>query len=99
MKKFFLLKIKQRIGILFLIQNYYHQKNIKGLLIFGDSLTDGRFSNVDKHERWPDFLFKKLEKEKIDIAINYQGISGSFLTTTRKERFENDIIKQRGLNI
>ena len=71
-------------------------KNIKGLVIFGDSLTDGRFSNVDKHERWPDFLFKKLQKENIDLAINNQGISGTFLTTTGMERFESDVIKQNG---
>ena len=73
-------------------------KQIKGLICFGDSITDGRFSSIDKHERWPDFLFKKLRKEKIDIGINNQGLAGSFLTTTGVERFENDVIKQNGVN-
>ena len=72
-------------------------KNIKGVVCFGDSITDGRFSSVDRQERWPDFLFKKLKNEKIDIAINNQGLSGSFLTTNGIERFEKDVIKQNGV--
>ena len=71
-------------------------KNIKGLVCFGDSITDGRFSSIDKQERWPDFLFKKLKNEKKDIAINNQGISGTFITTNGIERFENDVINQNG---
>ena len=76
----------------------FSSTRIKGVVCFGDSLTDSRFSSVDKHERWPDFLFKKLENENIPIAINNQGISGSFLTTTGIGRFENDVIKQKGSN-
>ena len=72
-------------------------KPIKGLVCFGDSLTDSRFSTIDKQERWPDFLFKKLKKEKIDIAINNQGLSGSFLSTMGIERFEDDVLKQKGV--
>ena len=72
-------------------------KPIKGLVCFGDSLTDSRFSTIDKQERWPDFLFKKLKNEKIDIAINNQGLSGSFLSTMGIERFEDDVLKQKGV--
>ena len=72
-------------------------KPIKGLVCFGDSLTDSRFSTIDKQERWPDFLFKKLKKEKIDIAINNQGLSGSFLSTMGIDRFEDDVLKQKGV--
>ena len=75
-----------------------NNKNTKGLVCFGDSITDGRFSSVDKHERWPDFLFKKLKNEKIDIAINNQGLSGSHMTTIGFDRFENDVINQNGAN-
>ena len=71
---------------------------IKGVVCFGDSITDGRFSSVDKHERWPDFLFKKLQKANIPVTINNQGIAGTFLSTTGIERFENDVIKQNGAN-
>ena len=71
---------------------------IKGVVCFGDSITDGRFSSVDKQERWPDFLFKKLDNENIPIAINNQGLAGSFLTSPGIERFENDVIKQNGAN-
>lgn len=72
-------------------------KKINGVVCFGDSITDGRFSSIDKQERWPDFLFKKLKNENIDIAINNQGLSGSFLTTNGMERFEKDVIKQSGV--
>ena len=72
-------------------------KPIKGLVCFGDSLTDSRFSTIDKQERWPDFLFKKLKNEKIDIAINNQGLSGSFLSTMGIDRFEDDVLKQKGV--
>ena len=73
-------------------------RNTKGLVCFGDSLTDGRFSSIDKQERWPDFLFKKLQNEKIDIAINNQGLSGTHMSTIGMERFENDVINQNGAN-
>ena len=72
-------------------------KQIKGLVCFGDSITDGRFSNVDKQERWPDFLFKKLQNKNIDIAINNQGLSGTSVSTIGMERFDNDALNQNGV--
>ena len=72
-------------------------KQIKGLVCFGDSITDGRFSNVDKQERWPDFLFKKLQNKNIDIAINNQGLSGTSVSTIGMERFDNDVLNQNGV--
>ena len=72
-------------------------KQIKGLVCFGDSITDGRFSNVDKQERWPDFLFKKLQNKNIDIAINNQGLSGTAISTIGMERFDNDVLNQNGV--
>ena len=72
------------------------KKEIKGLICYGDSITDGRFSTIDKHERWPDYLFKKLKKQHINMAINNQGLSGSFLSKEGIERFENDVLKQNG---
>ena len=72
-------------------------KQIKGLVCFGDSITDGRFSNVDKQERWPDFLFKILQNKNIDIAINNQGLSGTSVSTIGMERFDNDVLNQNGV--
>ena len=72
-------------------------KQIKGLVCFGDSITDGRFSNVDKQERWPDFLFKILQNKNIDIAINNQGLSGTSVSTIGMERFDNDALNQNGV--
>ena len=74
-------------------------KIINGVVCFGDSITDGRFSSVDKQERWPDFLFKKLKNGNIDIAINNQGLSGSFLTTNGMERLKKMLLTKVELNI
>ena len=70
---------------------------IKGVVCFGDSITDGRFSSIDKQERWPDFLFKKLQDVKIDIAINNQGLSGTSLSTAGLERYEDNVLRQNGV--
>ena len=71
----------------------------KCIVCFGDSITDGKFSSMNKQERWPDFLFNKLIKEKgeIDIGINNQSLSGSFLTKEGIQRFEKDVINQKGI--
>ena len=75
------------------------EKGNKCIVCFGDSITDGRFSTMNKQERWPDFLFNKLTKEKkeINLGINNQSLSGSFLTKEGIQRFEKDVIKQNGI--
>ena len=71
--------------------------NVKGLVCFGDSITDGRFSSLDRQERWPDFLFKKFADQKINIAVNNQGLSGTSLTTHGVGRFDRDVMGQNGV--
>ena len=75
------------------------EKENKCIVCFGDSITDGRFSTMNKQERWPDFLFNKLTKEtkEINLGINNQSLSGSFLTKEGIQRFEKDVIKQNGI--
>ena len=85
----------------YIISHWYFISNIEVvseienncITCFGDSITDGRFSSMNKQERWPNFLFDKIKK----LGINNQGLSGSFLTKEGIERFDKDIIKQNGV--
>ena len=76
-----------------------NEDNNKCITCFGDSITDGRFSLINKQERWPDFLFNKISKKlsKNNLSINNQSLSGSFLSKEGIERFNKDIINQNGL--
>ena len=76
------------------------EKENKCVVCFGDSITDGRFSSLNKQERWPDFLFDKIIKtknEKIYLGINNQSLSGSFLTKEGIQRFGKDVLNQNGI--
>ena len=89
----------------YIINHWYFISNIelvskkenKCIVCFGDSITDGRNSSMNKQERWPDFLFNKINNNNINIAINNQSLSGSFLTKEGIERFEKDVINQNGV--
>ena len=74
-------------------------KENKCIVCFGNSITDGRFSTMNKQERWPDFLFEKINKEKpeLNMGVINQGLSGSFLTKEGIERFDKDVLNQKGI--
>jgi len=86
----------------YIISHWYFVSNIelvseKGkdnncIVCFGDSITDGRFSEMNKQERWSDFLFNKIK----NLGINNQSLSGSFLTKEGIQRFQKDVIDQNG---
>ena len=91
----------------YIISHWYFISNIElvseqenqCIICFGDSITDGRFSSMNKEERWPDFLYEKIKKEKPDLnmAVINQGLSGSFLTKEGIERFDKDVLEQNGM--
>ena len=91
----------------YIISHWYFISNIElvseqenqCIICFGDSITDGRFSSMNKEERWPDFLYQKIKKEKPDLnmAVINQGLSGSFLTKEGIERFDKDVLEQNGM--
>ena len=74
-------------------------KENKCIVCFGDSITDGRFSTMNKQERWTDFLFEKIKKEKpeLNLGVDNQGLSGSFLSKEGIERFDKDVLNQKGI--
>ncbi|KAH8710208.1 SGNH hydrolase-type esterase domain-containing protein [Phaeosphaeriaceae sp. PMI808] len=48
------------------------------LVILGDSITDGRGSDNDKNNRWPDLLLNRLHtKNHTNLAINNQAAGGN----------------------
>jgi len=72
--------------------------------IIGNSITDGRGSGTNKQNRWPDILAQRLlqnEKTK-QVGVLNMGIGGNCvlrggLGPTALDRFERDILKQRGV--
>jgi lysophospholipase L1-like esterase len=53
------------------------------VVAFGDSITDGFFTNIDSNSRWPDMLAKKLGPE---FGVANAGIGGNSISTARNER-------------
>jgi lysophospholipase L1-like esterase len=49
------------------------------LAIIGDSITDGRGSDTDKNNRWPDLLLARLQKSNAtsNLAISNQAAGGN----------------------
>ena len=76
----------------------------KGLVILGDSITDGRGSDTNGNNRWPDDLAKRLmaNPATADIGVMNQGIggndiSGSMLGPSGIDRFMRDVLNQSGV--
>lgn len=68
------------------------------VVAFGDSITDGAASTVNRNHRWPDFLAQRLAPR--DIAVLNAGISGAQVLNdgmgvSALARFERDVLAQR----
>jgi lysophospholipase L1-like esterase len=73
------------------------------VVAFGDSITDGFFTNLDTDTRWPDLLSRRLGP---DIGVVNAGIGGNSISTARNarndpfagppgiERWERDALRQ-----
>jgi lysophospholipase L1-like esterase len=69
--------------------------------ILGNSITDGRGSDTNKQNRWPDILSQRLLQTK-QIGVLNLGIGGNCvlrggLGPTALNRYERDILGQQGL--
>jgi lysophospholipase L1-like esterase len=72
--------------------------------IIGDSITDGRGSDTNQQDRWPDILAINLQKERKTkhIGVLNMGIGGNCvlkggLGPTALTRFDHDILRQNGV--
>lgn len=74
------------------------------IVTLGDSITDGRGSTTNGNDRWPDNLARRLQADAAlsSLAVLNQGIGGNAVVTgglgpTALERFERDVLNQRGV--
>lgn len=75
----------------------------RALVILGDSITDGRGSDTDGNDRWPDDLARRLNTNAptATVAVLNQGIGGNAvlaggLGPTALARFDRDVTSQSG---
>ncbi|WP_263378761.1 SGNH/GDSL hydrolase family protein [Granulicella paludicola] len=74
------------------------------VVLFGDSITDGALSTLDKNARWPDVLAARLaaDKRTAKVGVLNEGIGGNRVlhdTTgpSALARFDRDVIAQTGV--
>jgi lysophospholipase L1-like esterase len=74
------------------------------IVILGDSITDGRGSTTNNNDRWPDGLARRLQADPAlsHISVLNQGIGGGAVVSgglgpTAMQRFERDVLQQRGV--
>ena len=76
----------------------------KGIVILGDSITDGRGSTSNANNRWPDLLAKRMQANSATakVAVMNQGIGGNAITSgglgpTATDRYMRDVLGQSGV--
>ncbi|MBW4888507.1 SGNH/GDSL hydrolase family protein [Mucilaginibacter sp. HMF5004] len=80
------------------------KKTAAAVVVFGDSITDGRGSGTNKQNRWPDILAQCLLKSSTkQVGVLNMGIGGNAvlkggLGPTGLNRFEHDVLKQSGVH-
>lgn len=75
------------------------------IVTLGDSITDGRGSEPDRNNRWPDDLANRLQANggTKNIAVLNEGIGGNCVLSgglgpTALSRFERDVLGQNSVN-
>eukprot|EP00833_Pecoramyces_ruminatium_P007925 jgi/Orpsp1_1/1181957/evm.model.c7180000079257.1 len=77
----------------------------KAIVCFGDSITDGRGTSIDKQNRWTDILATRLQNNEAtkNIAVLNQGIGATTIIGTKtidiqspagENRFQRDVLDQ-----
>jgi lysophospholipase L1-like esterase len=79
-------------------------KTIAAIAIIGNSITDGRGSETNKQNRWPDILSERLLENSATqhVSVLNLGIGGNCvlkncLGPSAVSRFERDILNQQGV--
>lgn len=72
--------------------------------VMGDSITDGRGSDTNGNNRWPDNLARRLQAnpDTAKIGMLNQGIGGNAVVSgglgpTALKRFKHDVLEQNGV--
>jgi len=77
------------------------QGPVIGLATLGDSITDGTASGIDKNQRWPDFLARRLAKAGVRVALMNVGIGGNRIldggSPSALSRLDRDVLSQPGI--
>lgn len=80
------------------------KNNTASVVVFGDSIADGRGSGTNKQNRWPDILSENLLKDPatskvgvINMGIGGNAILKGGLGPTGLLRFEHDVLDQKGV--
>ncbi|KAJ0304644.1 hypothetical protein Brms1b_011185 [Colletotrichum noveboracense] len=78
-------------------------KNTSAMIILGDSISDGRGSDDDRNNRWPDLVLARLQKEALaNIAVANQAAGGNAvlqggLGPPLLQRYNRDALSQQGV--
>jgi lysophospholipase L1-like esterase len=73
-----------------------------GLVVLGDSITDGRGSTTNANDRWPNLLARRLHAAgRTDISVLNHGIGGNRILRFGNgpaivDRFERDVLGATG---
>lgn len=80
----------------------YVPTTTRSLIILGDSITDGRGSDDDKNNRWPDLVLARLQASNYThVAVCNQAAGGNTVLSgglgpTLLSRYQRDAINQIG---
>jgi lysophospholipase L1-like esterase len=80
-------------------------KVVGTVVAFGDSITDGAYSDQDANQRWPDILGDRLQaRSGPTLSVVDEGIGGNRLLNDSPcwgqsgiNRFERDVVEQPGV--
>ncbi|KAI1104979.1 SGNH hydrolase [Jackrogersella minutella] len=78
-------------------------KSTAALVILGDSITDGRGSDDNANNRWPDLLLARMQKEGItDVAVCNQAAGGNTVLSgglgpPLMQRYKRDLLATAGV--
>lgn len=75
-----------------------------GFVLIGDSITDGRGSDTDKNDRWPDLLLARMQNNSAtkEIAVLNQAAGGNRILADGLgpnvlSRIDRDVLAQSGV--
>ncbi|WP_250031425.1 SGNH/GDSL hydrolase family protein [Paractinoplanes maris] len=82
------------------------------VVAFGDSITDGFFSTINGHDRWPDVLQRRLDRRG-DVTVVTEAIGGNMVTRIGRtpggctpcdgppalDRLDRDVLQRPGVRV